>query len=249
MVNPEGKKSTSKRKILLAILLSFGLVLSVTFLLSSLFSPAGTVLSPGCTKVLTYQTTPFLVKNGRFAVVGFDNHAPNTGEMSDPAAKLAAMSPGLYPLNSSTPLWTFAPDTKAALFHHNPDSNVAGVYASPDGQSLVRLSENEPALAFYRAGRLIKSYSLDEVQRHPTITRNCSWAWIKSVEFQETTGELSIYHLNGKQLKFDIATGQLLSLTTPATLSDFLWWLLFGLIFLAVGGWFFLRQSKNSQPA
>lgn len=155
---------------------------------------------------------------------------------------------GLYPLDSSTPIWTFPPSMPPSLAFV---SAVRGLYTTADGRYLARLSESntENGLSFYKEGALLKKYSLQSLQAVQTAGDNgCIKLWIGSVNLNEAAHQLEVRHYNGSRLKFDMYTGEEVPLTLADYLPDLLEWPASGLFtFVALGGagWLYFRKKQN----
>lgn len=111
---------------------------------------------------------------------------------------------GLYRNDgSNTPLWTV-------------DWNANEVIVSSDGHSLVRWGPfpvagrfDEVALEFYRDGRLLRSYRVEDLVREPSsLPETVShYLWLKTSNYDDTIGQLSLETETGEQYRFDLQSG------------------------------------------
>jgi hypothetical protein len=113
-------------------------------------------------------------------------------------------SPGLYHNNGSVvPLWTMP---------HQDNHKVkwfGKLYISSDGNFMVSVSESvfTLPLAYYHKGKLLKTYSFDQVFAGESSSYDCKNEWIKNISYNSGTGLVSIQHLRGDIWHFDISTG------------------------------------------
>jgi hypothetical protein len=113
-------------------------------------------------------------------------------------------SPGLYRNDGSiVPLW------KMPYQDEQEVEWIGDVYVSADGNSVVKITESTftVPLAYYHKGKLLKTYSFDQVFADQSWGADCKNEWIKNISYNSATGLISIQHLRGDIWHFDVSTG------------------------------------------
>lgn len=146
-----------------------------------------------------------------FVMLAREGYSPRGVLIDEELRKKYAQS-GLYENDgSTTPLWTV-------------DWYASDVEVSSDGQHLVRYGPwpvkgdyTELALAFYKNGKELSSYSVGQLVMNPSRlphTVSHYW-WLSYPMFDEEAGRFSVETKNGEKHKFDVATGRIISSMIP----------------------------------
>ena len=117
---------------------------------------------------------------------------------------------GLYPAGDTTPLWVI-------------DWYAFAVFPASDGVHLVRLgpwasSLDQLALAFYASGVEIKRYPIRELVADTSRLRRTvsHFFWLAEQRFDDAAGEFHLKAVDGRQFRFSIRTGEMLSVIDQA---------------------------------
>lgn len=150
-------------------------------------------------------------KNERFVFVML----PSDTWVPDEVLRSKYKISGLYENNGSTNhLWTI-------------DWYAGRVFISDDGKHLVRMGEwprllddmdikkggpvlNQLAVAFYKEGKLLKSYSIGDLIFDATrLPKSIShFLWFEDISFDDAAGKFIVTTLDGKKYMFDIHSGE-----------------------------------------
>ena len=114
-------------------------------------------------------------------------------------------SSGVYSRSSAQPKWTF-------------DWWASTVHLANDGRHLVRegpwaSKPTDEAVSFFEDGRLLKSYQINElVSDISNVRRSVShFEWENGFVLEDASQTLTISAFDGKTLKFNVATGELIT--------------------------------------
>jgi len=166
-------------------------------------------------------------QDGQYIFVMFDlDKEWYSAYAKDPMLRKKYPQAGLYKNDdSSTPLWTV-----------DWYSDSHGVYLSSDAKHLVRIGPwprvwaakdmekggpalKQPALAFYKEGKLLKSYTIDNLIKNPKEmpTSVSHFQWRDKISFGEIEKKLVVNTTDGQRYVFDVTSGEVVERTEDRT--------------------------------
>jgi hypothetical protein len=151
--------------------------------------------------------------------------------------------PGLYPANGSTiPIWIMP-------YQEQLRTSFGGrAYISSDRNAFVTVAQSNPGmpLVFYHNEKVLKEYSYSEVEARRPKGYPCGYEWFKEIYFDESTGVLTIDHVNGDSFAYSIYTGEPTSVPfSKEKPSVFLWLIVGSLVLGAI--WFNKQRKRRSR--
>jgi hypothetical protein len=147
---------------------------------------------------------------------------------------------------SNTPLWTV-------------DWNAFGVILSADGRYLVRWGPwpfqgnyFEIAVEFYRDGKLLKSYKVDDLVFNLTALPHSvsHYRWLEDAGEDLENNTIWIKTYEGRHLVFDMTTGKVIEGRLPIKLTTLICGAGLAMVALPLGlAWRFYQKRKAKQQA
>lgn len=147
---------------------------------------------------------------------------------------------------STTPLWTV-------------DWNAFGVTLSDDGRHLVRWGPwpfqgnyFEIAVEFYRDGKLLRSYKVDDLVAMPmALPHSVShYRWLEDAGDDLNNNTIWVQTYEGRRYVFDLTTGKVIEGRLPIKLTTLICGAGLAIVALPLGlGWRFFQKRKAKRQA
>lgn len=147
---------------------------------------------------------------------------------------------------STTPLWTV-------------DWNAFGVTLASDGSHLIRWGPwpyqgnyFEIAVEFYRDGKLLKSYKVDDLVFNPmALPHSVShYRWLEDAGEDLENNTIWVTTYEGRHLVFDMTTGKVIEGRLPIKLTTLIYGAALAIVALPLSlGWLLYRKRKAKRQA